>query len=127
MLLYRTGRLWSLGVPSVRGLRGVPANTYRQERVTSNSDGSVLVCWHPEPRFPYALTRPMPRAQAPGTHSKLKIQSVEDMQELYHHKPARYQIRDLMRLTWTTKHRWFPNHAHRKEDAKKNPRERPYL
>jgi large subunit ribosomal protein L42 len=58
---------------------------------------------------------------------RLKIQEVEAMENLYHFKHERLQRRDLMRLTWTTKHRWFPSHEHRYEDARKNPRERPYL
>jgi hypothetical protein len=45
---------------SVRGLRG-QAGAYRQERVVLNEDGSVIVCWHPEPKFPFELTRPVPR------------------------------------------------------------------
>ena len=57
----------------------------------------------------------------------LNIQHVEDMKELYHHKPERLVRRDLMRLTWTTKHRWFPNNEHRYEDCRKRPRERPFL
>ena len=49
------------------------------------------------------------------------------MQELYHFKHERLQRRDLMRLTWTTKHRWFPSNRHRKLDSRKLPKERPYL
>ena len=109
-----------------RGLRSKSASSYRDERVVLNEDGSMFICWHPEPKFPYELTRPVPK-QAAGTEtdSKLKIQAVEDMKELYHHKPERLQRRDLMRLTWTTKHRWFPKHRWRKE--RKDPKERPFL
>ena len=59
---------------------------------------------------------------------RMKVQAVEDMQELYHHKHRRLQVRDLMRLTWTTKRRWFPNVTHnRKMAAKDSPRERPFM
>ena len=37
----------------------------------------------------------------------MQVQAIEDMKELYHHKPERLARRDLMRLTWTSKHRWF--------------------
>ena len=37
---------------------------------------------------------------------RFKVQAVEDMKELYHFKHERFMRRDLMRLTWTTKHRY---------------------
>ncbi len=43
--------------------RGLRTPGYREEHVCTNSDGSVLVCWHPEPRFPYEMTRPVPRGK----------------------------------------------------------------
>ncbi len=48
---------------SVVPARGVRTPGYREERVATNSDGSVIVCWHPEPKFPYELTRPVPRGK----------------------------------------------------------------
>ena len=70
----------------------------------------------------------------------MKVQAVEDMKELYHHKNERLQRRDLMRLTWTTKHRWFGKGNARKRQGdqwtpmtsdhhgvKRTVRERPYL
>jgi len=107
-----------------RNLRSKPTIGYRDEKVVFNEDGSMIVCWHPEPKFPYEYTRPLP-AQSVETDSKLKVQAVEDMKELYHHKPERLQRRDLMRLTWTTKHMWFSNTYWRKQ--RKDPKERPYL
>ena len=107
-----------------RNLRTKPTIGYRDEKVVFNEDGSMIVCWHPEPKFPYEHTRPLP-TQSVETDSKLKVQAVEDMKELYHHKPERLQRRDLMRLTWTTKHMWFSNTYWRKQ--RKDPKERPYL
>ena len=109
----------------IRGLRNKPIIAYRDERVVLNEDGSIIICWHPEPKFPYEFTRPLPSQSKIETDSKLKIQAVEDMKELYHHKPERLQRRDLMRLTWTTKHSWFPNTYWRK--LRKDPKEKPYL
>ena len=64
----------------------------------------------------------------------MKVQAVEDMKELYHHKDERLQRRDLMRLTWTSKHRWFGVSSARKTvgrasyfSIKRNAREKPYL
>ena len=41
--------------------RGVRNGAYREERVVTNEDGSIIVCWHPEPKFPYEFTQPIPR------------------------------------------------------------------
>ena len=61
----------------------------------------------------------------------MQVQAVEDMKELYHHKNERLARRDLMRLTWTSKHRWFGrNRAQmlvREMREKDSRRERPYL
>merc|ERR1712020_577673 len=107
-------RSQSLCQISTRGLRRVP---YREERVVTNEDGSVIVCWHPEPKFPYELTQPIPR-NIP-TEQTMKVQAVEDMKELYHHKPERLARRDLMRITWTSKHRWFGTASARKVNLHK--------
>ena len=34
------------------------------DRIVTTSDGAVIVCWHPEKKFPYEFTRPVPRADA---------------------------------------------------------------
>ena len=109
---------------SVRGLRNRVTPGYRDEKVVANEDGSIIICWHPEPKFPYEYSRPLP-VKTVETDSKLKVQAVEDMKELYHHKPDRLKTRDLMRLTWTTKHRWLPNTYWRRQ--RQDPKERPFL
>jgi large subunit ribosomal protein L42 len=102
---------------------------YREERVVVTSDGAVICCWHPQPKFPYELSKPIPRSEISGTPSPLKVQMTEDMKALYHHKPERFHRRDLMKLTWTTKHKWFPNRKKQEKemDERKNPREKPFL
>ena len=59
----------------------------------------------------------------------MKVQAVEDMKQLYHFKHERLARRDLMRLTWTAKHRWFLKAPGRKEVkvGMRAKRERPYL
>ena len=62
--------------------------------------------------------------------SRMQVQAVEDMKELYHHKNERLARRDLMRLTWTSKHRWFGKSMAQKLKYgidKESTRERPYL
>lgn len=102
---------------------------FRDEKVVTTSDGSVIVCWHPEPKFPYEMTRPVPRTQPQAqAENHLKVQHVEDMKSLYRFKHPRLQRRDLMKLTWTPKHAWDPYTTHiRSRKEEKIPRERPYL
>jgi len=102
---------------------------YRDERIVVTEDKTVIACWHPPPQFPYEMSRPIPRQENTGSSSPLKVQVTDDMKELFHHKHDRFLRRDLMRITWTTKHRWFPNRSRqvRLRDQAKNPREKPYM
>lgn len=58
-MFLRTLLLRNQGLSQIafRGLR----TTYREEKIVANEDGSVIVAWHPEPKFPYELTQPIPR------------------------------------------------------------------
>jgi len=108
---------------------------HREERIVCNEDGSIIMAWHPETKVPYKFTKPVPRnhdlqstPENTQTSLRLQVQAITDMEELYHHKPRRLQIRDLMRMTWTTKKRWFPRVTHMRRDAATNsPKERPYM
>ncbi len=60
---------------------------------------------------------------------RLQVQYIKDMDELYHHKPDRLKVRDLMRVTWTTKYKWqhkFKTDRY-KEYTRTYPRDRPYM
>ncbi|XP_023335861.1 39S ribosomal protein L42, mitochondrial [Eurytemora carolleeae] len=85
--------------------RAEKKDRYREEGICTNTTGDIICCWHPEPQFPYHLSQPIPRSNVVETDSKLNVQHVEQMKDLYHHKHERFQRRELMRLTWTTKHR----------------------
>ena len=63
--------------------------------------GSTIICWHPEPFFPYDCSRPLPEKQE--THSTLQIQSLDEVRSVF-----KEMKQDLMPLSHTTKHRWFP-------------------
>jgi large subunit ribosomal protein L42 len=93
------------------------------EQITVTDDGSVIVCWHPEPHFPYECSRPLPEDQ--DTHSTLKIQSLEEVRSVFKEKKQEFVRQELMSLTYTTKHRWFPRG--RDKYAKKTPPDREYL
>ena len=46
---------------------------YREERIVLTEDGTIIACWHPRPKFPYEMSRPMPRQENVGTSSPLKV------------------------------------------------------
>ena len=49
-------------LPQLSALRGVKNSIpYREEKIVTNEDGSIIICWHPEPKFPYEFTQPIPR------------------------------------------------------------------
>ncbi len=61
---------------------------------------------------------------------RLQVKFVDDMKDLYHHKDQRQHLRDLMRLTWTAKHKWIaPRRRHKRyyDFDKRYPRERPFM
>ena len=60
---------------------------------------------------------------------RLNVQNVNEMKELFRPKHWRLTRRDLMRLTWTTKHKWekMERFHERKVKSIRSERERPYL
>jgi large subunit ribosomal protein L42 len=94
-----------------------------EEQITVTDDGSAIVCWHPEPRFPYECSRPLPPEQE--THTTLKIQSLNEVRSVFVEKKQEFVRQELLNLTHTTKHRWFPRS--RDKYAKNTPQDREYL
>nr|ALS04959.1 mitochondrial 28S ribosomal protein L42 [Pseudodiaptomus poplesia] len=102
---------------------------FREEGITTSKGGDIICCWHPEPKYPYELSKPISRNDV-KVNGTLKSHLLDDTSDLYHYTAERLQRRELMRLTWTTKHRWFPNFGRNeriKQAARKNPREKPFL
>ena len=46
---------------------------YREEKIVVTEDGCVIACWHPPPKFPYEMSRPIPRNENTGSKSPLKV------------------------------------------------------
>ncbi|KAK3917422.1 39S ribosomal protein L42, mitochondrial [Frankliniella fusca] len=119
---------------SSRGFRLMQAETTHTNSYSSTAstqvvvgdDGRTLVCWHPEPEIPYELTSPLPKEEeieqsvisALNVNDKRNVSRLEAMKE-------EFARQELMKLTHTTKHRWFPRP--KKRFAKKTPMDRPYL
>ena len=104
-------------------LRQKSTKPTRDEQITLTDDGSTFVCWHPEPQFPYECSRPLPDTQE--VHSVLKVQDLEEVRSVFREKKEEFVRQELMNITYTTKHRWFPRA--RDKYAKNTPPDREYL
>lgn len=88
-------------------------------------DGSTIVAWHPKSEFPYDCTRPLPEEIAVESTSVLKTKLTPELLSIFNKKSPEQARQELMDLTHTCKHRWFPRSRDKK--AKKTPMEREYL
>ncbi|KAF2893039.1 hypothetical protein ILUMI_13133 [Ignelater luminosus] len=93
--------------------------------IVLTDDASTFVAWHPKEEFPYECTKPLPEPKLEEDTSVLKTQMTSDMKELFKKKTPEQARQELMNITHTTKHRWFPRARDKK--AKKTPMDREYL
>lgn len=97
------------------------------EAIGESKDQTAFFAWHPKQDFPYEYTRPLPTKLEQKSQSLLKDQKIETAKiafKLSHPEIARGE---LMKLTSTTKHRWFPRSRDKKLNFKKTPMDRRYL
>jgi len=94
-----------------------------EEKIVMADNGSTIVCWHPEQSFPYEHSLPLPTKSC-DVNQVLKESMQDDVKELLQTKPQ-FQREYLMKVTSTTKHRWFPRPG--KKFAKKTSPDREYL
>ncbi|XP_011310171.1 39S ribosomal protein L42, mitochondrial [Fopius arisanus] len=85
---------------------------------------NMAICWHPEPKFPYECSKPLPEIEKPP-ESVLKISEEESYKVWSPQKKVQVIAEEMARKTHTTKHIWFPRA--RDKRAKKTQPDRPYL
>ncbi|XP_037578759.1 39S ribosomal protein L42, mitochondrial-like [Dermacentor silvarum] len=88
-----------------------------KQKIVLTDDGSTIVCWHPEEEFPYEHTQPLPniRSKLNEESSALKLQyRLENIET--HYRNERLEIEALTKMTYTTKHRWYPNNNKKYKD-----------
>ncbi|KZC09344.1 PREDICTED: 39S ribosomal protein L42, mitochondrial [Dufourea novaeangliae] len=87
----------------------------------------MIVCWHPEQEFPYEHSLPLPEEKEISSKSVLCIGKKEIADVFYRNKKRQAVIDELAKMTYTTKHRWYPKKSRfRKREIFIEP-ERPYL
>ncbi|KAK2155255.1 hypothetical protein NP493_2091g00021 [Ridgeia piscesae] len=88
--------------------------------VVLSADQSTIICWHPEPQFPYEHTKPLPRRknELEEGDSVLKVQYLSDTSVLSK-KVDGPTDQELMKMFSTSKYEW--KYTPRKRFAKPNP------
>lgn len=94
--------------------------------ISMTEDGSTLVVFHPKSDFPYECTTPLSEVKTKENTSVLKTNLTPELKEIFHKKRPEQAREELMALTHTTKHRWFPR-ARDKKAKKNTPMDREYL
>lgn len=106
----------------VRSARYAKYSTLPSEAVIFMEDDRMIVCWHPEKPFPYECSLPLPE-EKPDI-SVLCIGD-KDVADVFRKKKPYQVIEELAKITYTTKHRWYPSSRDKKE--RKPEPDRPYL
>ncbi|XP_050506677.1 39S ribosomal protein L42, mitochondrial [Diabrotica virgifera virgifera] len=101
-----------------------PLSTGHQKIVVTDQ-GSTIIAWHPKDDFPYECTRPLPVEPENETATVLKTTVTPELLGIFNKKTPEQARQELMNITHTTKHRWFPRA--RDKRAKKTPMDREYL
>ncbi|XP_016973585.1 39S ribosomal protein L42, mitochondrial [Drosophila rhopaloa] len=95
------------------------------EAVAVTRSGRTIVAWHPETPVPYENTQPLPKIAEVQSSSVVKESALKTAMRAFKSQHPEVARQELMQLTHTTKHRWFPRSRDKK--AKKTPMDRPYL
>ncbi|KAJ8950157.1 hypothetical protein NQ314_008010 [Rhamnusium bicolor] len=80
----------------------------REHKIVVTKDGTTIVAWHPKSDFPYECTKPLPEENIEENSSVLKTQLTPEVMEIFNKKTPEQARQELMNITHTTKHRWFP-------------------
>lgn len=93
--------------------------------VTVTDDKTTFVAWHPDVEFPYELSKPIPERVVPSSSAVIEESAMAVAQKAFKTAHPEVARQELQRLTFTTKHKWYPRARDRK--AKKTEMDRPYL
>ncbi|XP_043681464.1 39S ribosomal protein L42, mitochondrial [Vespula pensylvanica] len=109
----------------IRMWRGkYPSYSTLPPEVVVFTDKDMIICWHPDQGFPYECSKPILEEQVLTSNTVLKI-GEKDIQDVFRKKKEDDVIAELAKLTFTTKHKWYPRSRDKK--AKKTEPDRPYL
>lgn len=108
---------------NVQVAKGNPQNLV--QKVTPALGNKLFVAWHPEPKFPYEFSKPIENIPVKSGPSLVRDELVLTGVSQLKAKHPDMVREELSKVTFTTKHRWFPRARDKK--AKKTPMDREYL
>lgn len=97
-----------------------------EHAIVVTDDSSTIVCYHPESRFPYECTKPLPENKVMD-NSVLRVQNKNYVHEVFSKPNSELVQQELMKITFTTKHRWVPPKKWKRQFAHPKIVDRPYL
>lgn len=90
-----------------------------------SDDKTTFMAWHPKTTVPYEQTKPIPKQVNPRSSAVIEEGSMQSAMGAFRSKHPEVARQELMRVTYTTKHRWYPRPRDRR--AKQTAMDRPYL
>lgn len=104
----------------------VATRSVSQYAIVVTDDASTIVCYHPEDQFPYECSKPLPEDKVLD-NSVLRVQNKENLYEVFSKPNNQLVQQELMKMTYTTKHRWVPPKKWKRRFAHKKIVDREYL
>lgn len=114
------------GLRLISRLAGVATRSKSNHSIVVTDDASTIVCYHPQNPFPYEFTLPLPENKVPD-NSVLRVQNRENVYEVFSKPNNQLVQQELMKMTYTTKHRWVPPKKWKRRFAHKKIVDREYL
>jgi len=94
--------------------------------IVVTDDASTIVCYHPDTDFPYEYTKPLPEDKV-SDNSVLRVQNKDYVHEVFSRPNSDLVQQELMKMTYTTKHRWVPPKKWKRRFAHPKIKDREYL
>lgn len=114
------------GLRLISRLANVATRSISQYAIVVTDDESTIVCYHPEIQFPYEYSKPLPKNKVVD-HSVLRVQNKENVYEVFSKPNDELVKQELMKMTYTTKHRWVPPKKWKRRFAHQKLVDREYL
>lgn len=125
MRLFRSGVNFLNLIRQNHGYTNAIGNKALVAGVTRTDDKTTFVAWHPDVEFPYEFSKPIPRKEIQNSSAVIEESAMRVAQKAFKTAHPEVARQELQRLTFTTKHKWYPRARDRR--SKKTESDRPYL
>ncbi|XP_074600764.1 mitochondrial ribosomal protein L42 [Brevipalpus obovatus] len=111
--------LFRLPVVYSDGLRRAASSTFNSSpvQISFTDDGQTIVCYHPEPSFPYEHSKPLPKVESKfvENESVLRVDLHKRTEDVMFNQD--YSMNELIRLTHVSEMqwKWLPNYTRKRQ------------